>query len=312
MFILNIRNYQKTNLYDLKKSKDFILEIKKFKELGKNEKPSILSNTMFKTMFYHTKRLKYSVKLISYYLDISYEELLKNIKLVKNELDKEFNDTKEERSDYVAEINGSKINIEVNNNDSVETMYRNMEYAFRLYAEKVKIGKDYKDVYSQVIQISINNFSFIGNDKIIDIYHFQNDDNMVLNDKITIIEIYVPNLRKKCYNEGKENLTEDEKYLLGLVEEDKEFSKSIGEEIDIMIEYVNEAGEVTMGTNFGEAYDKEWALQDQGRREGIEKGIEQGRKEKNLELAKKMKEKGISISDISDITNLSIKTIEKL
>lgn len=83
-----------------------------------------------------------------------------------------------------------------------------------------------------------------------------------------------------------------------------------------MIEYVNEAGEVTMGTNFWEAYDKEWALQDQGRREGIEKGIEQGieqgRKEKNLELAKKMKEKGISISDISDITNLSIKMIEKL
>lgn len=67
-----------------------------------------------------------------------------------------------------------------------------------------------------------------------------------------------------------------------------------------MIEYVNEAGEVTMGTNFGEAYDKEWALQDQGR------------KEKNLELAKKMKEKDISLSDISDITNLKIEEIEKL
>ena len=308
MFILNIKNDNKINLYDLEKDKSFILKMKKLKDMKENEKPSILSNTMFKTMFYHTKRLKYSVKLISYYLDISYEELLKNIKLVKNELDKEFNDTKEERSDYVAQINGSKINIEVNNNDSIETMYRNMEYAFRLYSEKVKIGKDYKDAYSQVIQISINNFSFIGNDKIIDIYHFQNDDNMVLNDKITIIEIYVPNLRKKCYNEGKEKLTEDEKYLLGLVEEDKEFSKSIGEEIDIMIEYVNEAGEVTMGTNFGEAYDKEWALQDQGRREGIE----QGKLEKNLELAKKMKEKGISLSDIADITNLKIEEVEKL
>ena len=33
-----------------------------------------------------------------------------------------------------------------------------------------------------------------------------------------------------------------------------------------MIEYVNEAGEVTMGTNLGEAYDKEWALLNQGRR----------------------------------------------
>lgn len=29
------------------------------------------------------------------------------------------------------------------------------------------------------------------------IYHFQNDENLILNDEITIIEIYVPNLRKK-------------------------------------------------------------------------------------------------------------------
>ena len=165
-------------------------------DLGKNEKPSILSNTMFKTMFYNTKRIKYSAKLLSYYLDISYEELLNNIKLVKSELDKEYNDSKEERSDYVAEINNSKINIEINNNDSIETMERNMEYAFRLYGEKIKIGKKYKDNYNQVIQININNFSFIGNDKIVDIYSFQNEEGIVLNNKITIIQIYVPNLRK--------------------------------------------------------------------------------------------------------------------
>ena len=29
-----------------------------------------------------------------------------------------------------------------------------------------------------------------------------------------------------------------------------------------MIDYVNEAGEVSRGTNFGESYDKEWALLD--------------------------------------------------
>ena len=143
--------------------------------------------------------------------------------LGKNELDKEYNDTKEERSDYVCDINGSKINIEVNNNDSVETMYRNMEYAFRLYNEKVKIGKKYKSLYNQVIQINLNNYSFIGNDKIIDTYSFQNDKGIVLNDKIIILEIYVPTLRKKCYTLGKENLCEVEKYLLGLIEENMKY-----------------------------------------------------------------------------------------
>ena len=83
-----------------------------------------------------------------------------------------------------------------------------------------------------------------------------------MNNKLTIIQIYVPNLRKKCYNEGKEKLSEEERYLLGLVEENNDFSKELGKDLDIMIEYVNAAGEVTMGTNFGEAYDKEWALLD--------------------------------------------------
>ena len=141
-----------------------------------------------------------------------------------------------------------------------------MEYSFRLYSEKIKIGKTYKYNYNQVIQININNFSFIRNDKIVDIYSFKNDCGIILNDKITIIQIYVPNLRKKCYTIGEENLSEDEKYLLGLVEEDNDFSKEIGKDLDIVIEYVNEAGEVTMGTNLGEAYDKEWALLNQGRR----------------------------------------------
>ena len=306
--MLKIRNYNKTNLYDLERSKDFVLKLKKLEDMGENEKPSILSNTMFKTMFYNSKRLKYSVKFISYYLDISYEELIKNIRLVKSELDKESNDMKEERSDYVAEINNSKINIEVNNTNSVEVMERNLEYAFRLYGERVRIGKKYNNIYNQVIQININNFSFIGNDKIVDIYSFQNDEGIVLNDKLTIIQIYIPNLRKKCYTMGREKLSEEEKYLLGLVEEDKEFSKSIGGDLDIMIEYVNEAGEVTMGTNFGESYDKEWALQDQGRREGIE----EGRITEKKELALKMCKENIDINVISRITGLTIEEIKKL
>ena len=71
-----------------------------------------------------------------------------------------------------------------------------------------------------------------------------------------------------------------------------------------MIEYVNEAGEVTMGTNFGESYDKEWALQDQGRREGQE--------EKTKEIALKMCKENIDINVISRITGLTIEEIKKL
>ena len=82
-----------------------------------------------------------------------------------------------------------------------------MEYAHRLYSEKVKVGDDYKYKYNQVIQFNLNNFSFIGNEKIVDIYSIQNDEGLILNDKLIFINIYVPNLRKKMYNQGIENLS---------------------------------------------------------------------------------------------------------
>jgi len=306
--MVNIRDYDKLYLYEMGVSCEFRLDLKRWEDLGENEKPSILSNTMFKTMLYNTKRLKYSAKLISYFIDVSYLELLSSMKLVKNELDKDYNDSKEERSDFVAEVGDTKINIEINNNDSIETMERNMEYAHRLYAERVKIGESYKGKYNQVIQLNINNFAFKGNDKIIDIYSFQNDCGIVLNKKIIIIEIFVPNLRKKCYNLGKESLSEAEKYILALVEQDKDFSIDIGGDIDIMIEYVDDAGNVTMGTNFGEAYDKEWALKDQGRREGRM----EGENNKTKELALKMLKENIDISTISRITGLEIEVLKNM
>ena len=45
---------------------------------------------------------------------------------------------------------------------------------------------------------------------------------------------------------------------------------------------------------------------------GIEKGIEQGEENKQIEIASKMKSKSMSLQDIIDITGLSKEEIEKL
>ena len=47
-------------------------------------------------------------------------------------------------------------------------------------------------------------------------------------------------------------------------------------------------------------------------KKGKNDGLAQGRKQKNKEIAKKMKEKGFSIDDITEITNLSKSEIEEL
>ena len=277
---------------------------------------------MLKAMFQNENRLKYSAKFLSYFIDLDYEVILENIYLAKNELDKEKEFGKGQRCDYVAVIDNTSLNIEVNNNSSLEILERNIEYAYRLYSKKIKRGEREYD-YTQVIQFNLNNFSFKENDKIIDIYGVKNDSDLTLSDKIIFVQIYVPNLRKKWYNEGIESLNEAEKYILALVEMDIEKLKSLGGE-ELMKEYVKEAEEGRLEGGVGESYDIEWALKDQAYRDGEEagekKGKEEGRKEgleegsttKAIEIAKSMLEENIDINIISKCTGLSIDEVNSL
>ena len=81
------------------------------------------------------------------------------------------------------------------------------------------------------------------------------------NNKLIFVQIYILNLRKKWYNEGKDNLSEEE-YTLMLVEPDVELSKELAESDILMEEYIDEAVEVSNKEYFGESHDKEWALRD--------------------------------------------------
>ena len=306
-------------LYEMEKDSSYVL---KLSEREKGKKISILSDTMLKAMFQNNNRIKYSVKFLSYFIDISYEELLDNIVLSKNELDKEKEFSKGERADYIAVVGDTSLNIEVNNNSSSYIMERNMEYAYRQYTEKIKRGDTYN--YKQVLQFNLNNFAFKGNDKIIDICGVQNKEGIRLNNKIIFIQIYIPNLRKKWYTKGKESLSEREKFILALVEEDIDKLKEFGKEDIVMDEYIKEAEDVSFEGTIGESYDKEWALKDQalrdgyleGREEGIkdgrEEGIKEGIKEGKTEIAMVMKKNNVDIDKIAMYTGLSEEEINKL
>ena len=67
-----------------------------------------------------------------------------------------------------------------------------------------------------------------------------------------------------------------------------------------MDEYVKEAEEVSFEGGVGEAYDKEWALRDEGKRES------------KKEIAKNMLSKAMEVELISEITGLSIEEIKNL
>ena len=152
-----------------------------------------------------------------------------------------------------------------------------------------------------------------------------------LSNKLIFVQIYVPNLRKKWYTKGMKSLSEEEKYILALVEMDLDKLNDLGGE-NIMDEYVKEAEEVSFEGGVGEAYDKEWALRDQGYRDGLSQGKAEGKaeefsqgkaegnaegrtegkSERNIEIARNMLSKAMEVELISEITGLSIEEINSL
>ena len=326
--MIGIKGYKFKTLHDLELDNEYVLKLSR--NIKKGQKISILSDTMLKAMFQNENRIKYSAKFLSYFIDVEYEDILNNICLAKNELDKNNENDKGERCDYVALLSDTSLNIEVNNNSSLEVLERNMEYAHRLYSKKIRRGEENYQ-YTQVIQFNLNNFAFKGNDKIVDIYTVTNDDNIGLSNKLIFVQIYVPNLRKKWYTKGMKSLSEEEKYILALVEMDLDKLNDLGGE-NIMDEYVKEAEEVSFEGGVGEAYDKEWALRDQGYRdglsqgkaegfsqgkvegkaEGISEGISHGKRESKKEIAKTMLNEGIDINIIIKCTGLTNEDINAL
>ena len=310
--MVGIKGYKFKTLHDLELDNEYVLKLSR--NIKKGQKISILSDTMLKAMFQNENRIKYSAKFLSYFIDVEYEDILNNICLAKNELDKNNENDKGERCDYVALLSDTSLNIEVNNNSSLEVLERNMEYAHRLYSKKIRRGEENYQ-YTQVIQFNLNNFAFKGNDKIVDIYTVTNDDNIGLSNKLIFVQIYVPNLRKKWYTKGIKSLSEEEKYILALVEMDLDKLNDLGGD-NIMDEYVKEAEEVSFEGGVGEAYDKEWALRDQGYRDGLSQGkaegISQGISQGKVEIAKNMLNEGIDINIIIKCTGLTNEDINAL
>ena len=270
------------------------------KEIGVGEKPSIISDVFFKTMFKNGNRIKYSAKFISYFVNISYDVLKEKLKLVSEELDKEKLTNKSERCDYIAELDGVFYNIEVNNNPEAYTFERNLEYTLKQYSRKVQMNKDKKSYkYSKVLQLNLNNFYFKGYEKTIHTFTL-NDGDVKYTDKLIIVEIYLPLLLKKYYNSGIEGLTELERFILATYVMDIKSSKKLGKDIDIMKEYIKDSMDVMDDKSFGESYDKEQALFDDGYDSGV------------VDIAKNLLKENIDISTISRVTNLSVEEITNL
>jgi len=291
------------------------------RDIEKGDAIPLVSDTMFYTMFNNSKRKKYVAYFLSLILEEDYNEILENIEFEKENLDKLNISDSKKTVDLICKVKDKYYNIEMNNNSTdKEKMERNISYLGKIYSSSMKKGiKKYH--YNNVLQININNFNFEGNEKAIDKFYIQNDDIQKLTDKITLIYIYLPLIRKKYYN--KRELTRFEKFMIVLNEKKSEDLDNLIKEDSVMEEYRRDAIDASNDYGIVGLYDKEQeqemlfnATLDRKYQEGIQKGIQEGeqngiQKEK-LNIVKRLMEMNMKIEDISKITDLSVKEIKEL
>ena len=287
----------------------------KKKEYYKGYKIPIISDTMFKTMLNNTNRKQYASLLIAITLNKDYEEIYNNIEFVKDTLDKERDIEKGRTVDFICKINNRYIGIEMNNNFSKSSLERNISYMMDIYKSNLRRGEGYN--FNYVVQININNFAFNGNDQEVEEYSLKNNKGELLTDKIKIINIYLPLIRKKYYN--KDVLNDIDKLMLVFNEEDDEELSKVYKGVSIMEEYVKEAKRASTNEDIVGLYDKELHEEklritelEEARDEGEKSGIAIGEKKGIIETAKKLLKEKVNINIISKCTGLKKEEIEKL
>ena len=286
-------------LLDTKASSEFSYKINRPK---KGKKISIVADSMFHAMFNNEKRKKFAAYLISLTLNASFDEIFNTLEYVNNKLDKERDIEKTSTVDFLCKINNEYVGIEMNNQYSPTRLERNISYASEIYKIKMKKGSNYN--YQKVIQININNFSFYGDNSIINEFEIKNNNGVLLTDKIKFIYISIPNIRKKWYNN--DILNELEKFILVMCEEDISISKKISEGNEIMNEYIDDAEyvseEVMLNTMTIEEKNDlvNWDIKRMAKLEEKE------------EIAKKMLQDNVDFDTIIKYTNISKEDLQEL
>lgn len=249
------------------------------------------------------------------------EEIL-NIKInninITNEytLEKMYNDTKGGRIDLKVTINEHKIvDVEMQIVDKKDMEDRDIYYASNLYTEEMKEGEGYKN-NKEVIIVSILSYNIAGRNNYIDSARFRWDsDKTVMSDKIQMYFIQLP----KFLKQNKKDKKKLSQWLYFISQENKEELEMAIEENDKVAKAEKLLKEALADPETREIlrikdrirFDREMDLEI-ATEEGRAEGIAEGEKNKQKQIAKKMKAKGMSVKEIEELTGLTKEEIEKL
>lgn len=275
------------------------------------EKLKVTNDYIFKKIF----AKKGNESILKDFLIAVLEIPIEKIEILKDtHLERTIKENKLGILDIKATLNSNIIvNIEMQIRNQYNIKERSLYYWSNLYSNNLYKNQDYIE-NNRTITINILDFNIFEEGP----YHekcmiTREYNGEILTEDLEMHFIQIP----KCSKEDKKTKLDQWMQFIGdiskegvkrAMEENKEIKKAQEE-----LEYLTGDEEERRI-----AFLREKAIRDEisningARKEGIKKGIEQGEKRKQLEIAKNMKEEKIPIEQIEKITGLSLEEIEKL
>ena len=213
--------------------------------------------------------------------------------------------------------NGSVVIIEIQLQGNSKFPERILYYWASNYSKLLKQGEKY-DALTPVISINLLNFNLDESNNIHSCYMIYDTVNQrLLTDHL---QIHIIELKKFQYNLLKHDLDCWLKFFTMKEKDNKEkIMSELVKEKPIMEEVQRKYNNFIKDRLMMNEYDKRQAylygnqiMLEEERRLGIEEGIEKGKKEQQISIARNLKKSGIDIKVISENTGLSIEEIKNL
>lgn len=267
---------------------------------------------VFKSVLSENK--EYLARILSNILNIDKEYILDNLVYKNTEHTKLSKKDKRKISDLIVEVENMKINLEMNKGYYKSLTHKNNMYIYRLILGSIKEKEEYIDYDKMIIQVNFD-VKWKFSDKLITKFEMieketgkKRCDYIESNDPI-IYHVNLSKIKDMYYNKDKLNTFERELALMIL--DNKKELKEVSEGDDVM-DKVNEKicklsdDEMLQGIYVKEEMDS-WM-----KRLDLKYAKEEGKKEANMETARKLLKKGMEIKDITDITGITKEQIEIL
>lgn len=295
--------------------------------LGEDEVIPLIYDTLFKLVFgdiNHLDRLNY---LLSTILNKNVEV----IELLPNDLIEDNRVNKKNEVDLLCKLDKEYVSIEINTDFDDAIVKRNYAYISRLLSKELNAGDSYKEdnidnnnddkEIKMYYQININTKDFLGEP--FEICHVKGEfSNMIAAKFMESYYINVSYYVKKWYTLNGKGLTDFEKLMVLIGTNRKSVIKCLNDN-KILKDIGDAVKKYSEDDDLLYYYDRDEQLVSDAKRvsanetrEKLEKEYEEKMslkaKETSLDIARRMKEKGMDISDIASVTNLSLEEVEKL